>query len=103
MNNSDFQAKYELAILKTAIGIHIIFEAGSVLEYDASMIDDSIWMLCNILADNVEVGRQTVYDDAHYTYQRLPVSYIEELQDSGIIQQLLNELITANIIKRLDN
>ncbi len=82
-----------------AFGVHIIREIGLVMKYPSSMTDDSINMLCNLLADNIGISRQSVYNDAHRVHDNLPADYITGLQDSGIIEQLARELVNANILK----
>jgi len=102
-NMRDFEERYNQGITKTAIGIYIIREAGREMKHTDDMIETSVCVLCNLLADNINISRETVYNDAHLAYNNLPSHYIIKLRDSGILEQFLNELVNANILKRLDN
>jgi len=102
MNNniSDFQTKYERAIIKTAIGIYIIHSAGEVLGYTQETMESNIDMLCGILADNIGVSKMSILEDANKAHDRLPMSYIGELRESGMIQQLTYDLFRLKILKK---
>lgn len=98
-NISDFEDKYERAIIKTAIGIYIIRSAGHSLEYSEESMEESIDMLCGILSDNIGVSKESILADANKTHDRLPVSYIHELNESGMIQRLADDLFRLKILK----
>ncbi len=76
---SDFNSKYQRAILKTAIGIYIIRSAGNTLEYTQETVESNIDMLCGILVDNIGVSKVSVLEDANKAHDMLPMSYINEL------------------------
>jgi len=98
MSAIKFQKRYEQAIIKTAIGIYIIESAGESLSHSEYTVRDNIQSLCNLLADNIGVSRETVINDATHAYAQLPVQYIHELHESGIIEEMIKELFRLKIL-----
>lgn len=98
-NISDFNSKYRRAILKTAIGIYIIRCASETLKYSKETVESNIDMLCGILADNIGVSKVSISEDANKAHDMLPMSYINELHESGMIQRLTDDLFRLKILK----
>ncbi len=67
MTQDEFNHKYREAITKAAVGVHIIMESGMMLDE----INEDIETSTNMLADGIQMDRQTVRKDVMSTYYQL--------------------------------
>lgn len=98
MNEQEFNVKYNEAIIKVAIGFYILDTAGGVLNYTAEVIDGNKITLSTILAGGICMSAETIFRDATIAYGHLTPSYLDTLNKSGLMEELVTEMQTLKLI-----
>jgi len=84
-----FNAKYQQALVKVGLGIHIITQLTNQGVIEEHNKDYHIKMWADVLAAGVDLTVESVITDATATYNDFPPSFLH----SPSINQLINELM----------
>lgn len=98
MNHSSFQHQYELAIQKVAIGYYIMDTAGAELDYSSDLIATNKRQLCGILSKGINISIDSIDEDACLIYHNMSGQFIYDLQESGLLEELVGELHQLKLI-----
>ena len=98
MNEKEFNVKYNEAIIKVAIGFYILDAAGEALGYTPEIIAGNKVTLSTILGGGICISPETILRDATYALGHFTMSYIDTLNASGLLEELVTEMQTLKLI-----
>lgn len=105
-DDKDFTAKYQLALVRVGLGIHIIeqvfIQHGAPTPYTQILEDKSscIRAWAAVLANGLDMSIDTVVDDALKTYKNFHMSFLNSRDTQVTMQSMIRNMSRAGAIPR---
>lgn len=93
-----FHKLYSDALIKAAIGVHIIRTVGAECGLSSDIRDKNVLTLCTELATGVGLSVTTVYSDVMRTHKQFPSDFFHYPEVMKLTGELLGEMTRQNLL-----
>lgn len=99
MNNmAEFNKMYNDALIKTAIGVHIINTIGAKSGVTEEIQRQNISTLCSELAYGINLDLDTVLSDVMVTRNRFPADFFQHAEVISLMDELQGAMQRQNLL-----